>query len=73
MMESPILSKKKPETIKEVTAENIEDSNPTDPDVKTTLDHYKVGKVLGKGAYGKVHLSLHKLANRFVAMKSMSK
>lgn len=39
----------------------------------TELDHYKIGKVLGKGAYGKVHLGLHKLANMFVAMKSMSK
>ena len=39
----------------------------------TELDNYKVGKVLGKGAYGKVHLGLHKLANMFVAMKSMSK
>lgn len=29
--------------------------------------------MLGKGAYGKVHLGLHKLANMFVAMKSMSK
>ena len=34
---------------------------------------YKVGKVLGKGAYGKVHLGLHRLANMFVAMKSLSK
>ena len=40
---------------------------------KTSLENYKIGKVLGKGAYGKVHLGLHKLANMFVAMKSMSK
>lgn len=37
------------------------------------LQNYKIGKVLGKGAYGKVHLGLHRLANMFVAMKSMSK
>jgi len=26
---------------------------------ETTVDFYKVGKILGKGAFGKVNLSLH--------------
>jgi serine/threonine protein kinase len=64
--------------VKETTLEELETA-PREEDesvileVPTQLDHYKVGKVLGKGAYGKVHLGLHKLANMFVAMKSMSK
>lgn len=31
---------------------------------------YKVGKVLGQGAYGKVNMGLHKLTRRLVAIKS---
>jgi NUAK family SNF1-like kinase len=34
---------------------------------------YKIGKLLGKGAFGKVSLGLHKLTGRFVAIKSIHK
>ena len=39
----------------------------------TTLECYRVGKVLGKGAFGKVNLALHKLTKKFVAIKSINK
>lgn len=34
---------------------------------------YRVGKVLGKGAFGKVNLAIHKQSGELVAMKSMNK
>lgn len=40
---------------------------------KTVAKFYKVGKVLGKGAFGKVNLGIHKLTGKFVAIKSISK
>lgn len=39
----------------------------------TVIDFYWVGKILGKGAFGKVNLAKHKLAKKLVAIKSMSK
>jgi 5'-AMP-activated protein kinase catalytic alpha subunit len=39
----------------------------------TEIDFYRVGKVLGKGAFGKVNLAKHKLARKLVAIKSMNK
>ena len=40
---------------------------------KTQVDYYRVGKVLGKGAFGKVNLAKHKLAKKLVAIKSINK
>lgn len=40
---------------------------------KTELSFYKVGRFLGKGAFGKVNLALHTLSGRLVAMKSFNK
>ena len=40
---------------------------------KTTTDFYIIGRVLGKGAFGKVNLSVHKLSEKLVAIKSMSR
>jgi hypothetical protein len=34
---------------------------------------YRIGKVLGKGAFGKVNLGLHKLSGKLVAVKSINK
>lgn len=31
---------------------------------ETTTDFYKIGRVLGKGAFGKVNLAMHTLAKR---------
>jgi len=39
--------------------------------MKTTLDLYKVGRVIGKGAFGKVNLALHRLTRKLVAIKSI--
>ena len=40
---------------------------------KTTLDFYRIGKMLGRGAFGKVNLAMHKLVRKLVALKSLNK
>ena len=40
---------------------------------KTKLNFYKYGRLLGKGAFGKVNLSLHVLTGKLVAIKSINK
>lgn len=37
------------------------------------MKFYKIGKLLGKGAFGKVNLGIHKLTGKYVAVKSISK
>ncbi len=39
----------------------------------TTSEFYRIGRVLGRGAFGKVTLALHKLSEQLVAIKSISK
>jgi serine/threonine protein kinase len=39
----------------------------------TTAEFYRIGKMLGKGAFGKVNLAIQKLSGRFVAVKSINK
>ena len=39
----------------------------------TKIDYYKIGKVIGKGAFGKVNLAIHRLTGKFVALKSIAK
>ncbi|CAI2382573.1 unnamed protein product [Moneuplotes crassus] len=39
----------------------------------TTSEFYKVGKVLGRGAFGKVNLTIHRLTEEMVAIKSLNK
>jgi len=38
-----------------------------------TLFNYKVGRVLGRGAFGKVNLAFHKLTKKLCAVKSINK
>ena len=40
---------------------------------ETVPDFYWVGKMLGKGAFGKVNLGMHKLTDALVAIKSINK
>jgi len=41
--------------------------------LKTTSDFYRIGKLLGKGAFGKVNLAMHRLCEQLVAIKSVNK
>ena len=41
------------------------------PDTMTWF--YKFGRILGRGAFGKVNLALHKLSRKIVAVKSINK
>ncbi|CDW72434.1 protein kinase domain containing protein [Stylonychia lemnae] len=41
--------------------------------IKTSSDFYRIGKMLGKGAFGRVNLAIHKLCNHLVAVKSINK
>lgn len=40
---------------------------------ETTLDYYKFMKLIGKGAFGKVTLGIHKLTGKQVAIKTVDK
>ena len=39
----------------------------------TSLDYYRLVKMIGKGAFGKVYLAVHLLTGEYVAMKSIEK
>jgi serine/threonine protein kinase len=40
---------------------------------ETTIDFYRIGKMLGRGAFGKVNLAMHKMVRKLVALKSLNK
>ena len=40
---------------------------------ETNLDFYKIGRIVGRGSFGKVNLGLHKLSRKIVAIKSINK
>ncbi len=40
---------------------------------QTTLEYYKFTKLIGKGAFGKVTLGIHKLTGKTVAIKTVDK
>ena len=37
------------------------------------ISYYKIGRILGRGSFGKVNLALHKLTRKLVAVKSINK
>lgn len=39
----------------------------------TTSEFFKFGRMLGKGAFGKVHLAMHKLVRKCLAIKVIPK
>ena len=39
---------------------------------KTTVAMYRIGRVLGRGAYGKVNIAAHKLSKKLCAVKSIN-
>lgn len=43
-----------------------------DPPV-TSSEFYRIGRVLGRGAFGKVNLAAHKLSEQLAAIKSINK
>ena len=47
--------------------------DPSKTSTKIASEHYRIGKVLGKGAFGKVNLAIHKESGDLVAMKSLNK
>jgi len=40
---------------------------------KTSPEFYRIGKMLGKGAFGRVNLAMHKMCHQLVAVKSINK
>ena len=40
---------------------------------ETNTEFYRAGKMLGRGAFGKVNLGMHKLTRKLVAIKSINK
>lgn len=40
---------------------------------KTSPNFYRAGKMLGRGAFGKVSLGMHKLSRKLVALKCINK
>jgi len=41
--------------------------------VPTTAEFYRIGNLLGEGAFGKVCIAQHKLSGHFTAVKCMRK
>ena len=40
---------------------------------ETKPEYYRAGKMLGRGAFGKVNLGMHKLTRKLIAIKSINK
>ena len=63
------MTKSKENLISKIKATILETGQ--EPDTKPKF--YRIGKLLGRGAFGKVSLGMHKATNQLVAMKSINK
>ena len=63
------LTESKEKLISSITAKIEENSK----EPETTPEFYRLGKMLGKGAFGKVNLGMHKITDTLVAIKSINK
>jgi tRNA A-37 threonylcarbamoyl transferase component Bud32 len=63
------------ESSKQARTIHIEENPNKDPESTTELinQYYRIGKVLGKGAFGKVNLAIDRKSNELVAIKSLNK
>jgi len=48
---------------------NSKDHSPSPTRARPNIDFYAVGKLIGKGAFGKVNVGVHKLTEELTAMK----
>lgn len=62
-------TKSKDDLVSEI--KNIIEQTGKEPETKSKF--YRVGKLLGRGAFGKVSLGMHKATNQLVAIKSINK
>ena len=57
--------------IEHIKKYGLEHNNTAYPE--TDLDYYKIGRNIGRGAFGKVNIALHVLSGHIVAIKSFNK
>ena len=56
-----------------IIKKNIEWNSTHNGIAPTTMNHYKIIKLIGKGAFGKVSMGIHKLTGKYVAIKTIEK
>jgi tRNA A-37 threonylcarbamoyl transferase component Bud32 len=66
----PLETTKSKDELVDAIRKEIKDTG-KEPDTKSRF--YRVGKLLGRGAFGKVSLGMHKITNQLVAIKSINK
>jgi len=59
--------------IKSYINDAFENNDPNQEPFETKPEYYRAGKMLGRGAFGKVNLGMHKLTRKLIAIKSINK
>ena len=70
---NPLFVQETEDSDREKVIENIKNCFHLGMPLVTSIDYYKIGKPLGKGAFGKVYLGIHKLSGLKVAIKTIEK